>query len=319
VTIGDVTGHGLEAAVIMGEIRQALRAAAFEAAEPSAILDRASRLLIASGRTVFVTAIFGLLDPVTGRFAYASAGHPAPLVDDGSQLRRLTTAGLPLGLRDDEGVDFAVRLHAPCTIVMFTDGLMEFARDLDEGERRIEQAIRQLVRGDLEHLAGGLMKAVLGDDEPTDDIAILTLTVDRIPVATPGEEREWAFASTDAWTGTLVRREVGTLIDEWRPLHDIRFASELAFGELVANAVRHAPGPVRVLLRCAEDGTVRLSVEDHGAGFVPLAESASLDAESGRGLSLVRALADDLTVEPLPLGGTRVTVSFAARTACTPT
>ena len=51
LTIGDVTGHGLEAAVIMGEIRQALRAASFESADPSAILDRASRLLIASGRS----------------------------------------------------------------------------------------------------------------------------------------------------------------------------------------------------------------------------------------------------------------------------
>ncbi len=135
LTIGDVTGHGLEAAVIMGEIRQALRAASFESADPSAILDRASRLLIASGRSVFVTAIVGVLDPVTGRFAYSTAGHPPPLVDDGKELRRLPSAGLPIGLRDEQGVDFALRLRAPCTLVMFTDGLMEFSRDLDEGER----------------------------------------------------------------------------------------------------------------------------------------------------------------------------------------
>ena len=147
-----MTGHGLEAAVIMGEIRQALRAASFESAEPSAILDRASRLLVASGRTVFVTAIFGVLDTVTGRFAYATAGHPPPLVDDGAGLRRLLGAGLPIGLRDDEGVDFAVRLKAPCTLVMFTDGLMEFARNLDEGERRIEDAIRTLAHEDIDHL-----------------------------------------------------------------------------------------------------------------------------------------------------------------------
>ncbi|HEY0613054.1 MAG TPA: SpoIIE family protein phosphatase, partial [Candidatus Elarobacter sp.] len=153
LTIGDVTGHGLEAAVIMGEIRQALRAASFESADPSAILDRASRLLIASGRTVFVTAIFGVLDPVTGRFAYATAGHPPPLLDDGRDLRKLPSSGLPIGLRDDEGVDFALRLRAPCTLVMFTDGLMEFARDLDDGERRIEEAIRTLAREDIDHLA----------------------------------------------------------------------------------------------------------------------------------------------------------------------
>jgi PAS domain S-box-containing protein len=129
LTIGDVTGHGLQAAVIMGEIRQALRAAAFERAEPSAILDRASRLLVASGRTLFVTAIFGVLDTQTGRFAYSTAGHPPPLLFDGERVIRLKSSGLPIGLREDDGVDFSLTLHAPCTLTLFTDGLIEFARD----------------------------------------------------------------------------------------------------------------------------------------------------------------------------------------------
>jgi PAS domain S-box-containing protein len=311
VTIGDVTGHGLEAAVIMGEIRQALRAAAFEAAEPSAILDRASQLLVAAGRTVFVTAIFGLLDPATGRFAYASAGHPAPLLDEGEQLRRLPTAGLPLGLRDEEGVDFALQLHPPCTLVMFTDGLMEFARDLDEGERRIEAAIRMLARERHEHLAGALMKAVLGEDEPSDDIAILTVTVDRVAAPLAGDERAWSFSSGDGRTGTAIRREIGALVSEWTARPDAQFSSELAFGELIANAVRHAPGPVRAIVR-RDEGAVRLIVEDRGLGFVPRAAVHGLDAESGRGLTLVGALADGVTIEATPLGGTRVVVTFAA-------
>jgi PAS domain S-box-containing protein len=310
LTIGDVTGHGLQAAVIMGEIRQALRAASFESAEPSAILDRASRLLVASGRSVFVTAIVGVLDPVTGRFAYATAGHPPPLVDDGRKLRRLPSAGLPIGLRDDEGVDFAMRLHAPCTLVMFTDGLMEFARDLSEGERRIEDAVRTLARTDIDHLAGELMKEVLGDDAPTDDIAILTLSVERFAQELPGDEREWRFKSDDGRTGAVVRRDVGELIAEWTGRDDARFASELAFGELIANAVRHAPGSVRVLAHTAGDGTATLSVEDNGSGFTPGEHRLDPYAESGRGLSLVRAVADALDVEPAPLGGTRVTVTF---------
>jgi PAS domain S-box-containing protein len=310
VTIGDVTGHGLEAAVIMGEIRQALRAAAFEAAEPSAILDRASQLLVASGRTVFVTAIFGLLDPATGRFAYASAGHPAPLLNEGAQVRRLPTAGLPLGLRDDEGVDFALYLHAPCTLVMFTDGLMEFARDLDEGERRIEAALRALAPEHLDHLAGALMKEVLGEDEPSDDIAILTVTVDRLAAPLDGDERAWSFSSGDGRTSTAVRRDIGALVAEWSARPETQFASELAFGELIANAVRHAPGPVRVIVQ-RNGHAVRLIVEDRGEGFVPRAAADRLDAESGRGLMLVRAIADGLAIEATPLGGTRVVVTFA--------
>lgn len=318
LTIGDVTGHGLEAAVIMGEIRQALRAASFESADPAAILDRASRLLVASGRTVFVTAIFGVLDPVTGRFAYATAGHPPPLVDDGRDLRRLPSAGLPIGLRDDEGVDFALRLKAPCTLVLFTDGLMEFARDLDEGERRIENAIRALAREDIDHLAGALMKEVLGEDEPTDDIAILTVTIERFAAELPGEEHEWRFASADGRTSTLVRHELGELFARWTHGDQARFDVELAFGELIANAIRHAPGPVRVLASTGEGGTAVLVVEDTGRGFNPEERAIDPLAESGRGLSLVRAVADAVRIEPTALGGTRVTATFRAAAPAAP-
>ncbi|MEA2785328.1 MAG: hypothetical protein QOF71_1432 [Candidatus Eremiobacteraeota bacterium] len=310
LTIGDVTGHGLEAAVIMGEIRQALRAASFESADPSAILDRASRLLVASGRTVFVTAVFGVLDPVTGRFAYATAGHPPPLLDDGRELRKLSSSGLPIGLRDDEGVDFVMRLRAPCTLVMFTDGLMEFARDLDDGERRIEDAIRTLAREDIDHLAAALMKAVLDEDEPTDDIAILTVTIDGFAAELPGDEREWRFVSNDFRTGALVRRDVRELIADWTQREETRFGGELAFGELIANAVRHAPGPVRVLLTTDGASSTTLVVEDAGPGFSHEAHGVDPYAETGRGLELVRAVSDDVRIEPTARGGTRVTVTF---------
>jgi serine phosphatase RsbU (regulator of sigma subunit)/anti-sigma regulatory factor (Ser/Thr protein kinase) len=311
LTIGDVTGHGLEAAVIMGEIRQGLRAASFESAEPAAILDRANRLFVASGRTVFVTAIFGILDPVTGRFVYATAGHPSPFVASNGTVRRLPASGLPIGLRDDEGVDFALRLHAPSTLVLFTDGLMEFDRDITAGEERIEAAVRALAEEEIDHLAGALMKAVLGADEPNDDVAILTLSVDRFAARAEGEEREWRFASRDGRTGAMVRREVGQLAEAWTRRADVRFGSELAFGELVANALRHAPGAVHVVARSDVAGNVELIVEDDGAGFVDQPRAIDPLAESGRGLSLVEAVADGIRIETRPSGGTRVSVAFA--------
>ncbi|HYZ15985.1 MAG TPA: SpoIIE family protein phosphatase [Candidatus Acidoferrum sp.] len=318
LTIGDVTGHGLEAAVIMGEIRQAIRAASFEAAEPSAILDRASRLLVASGRSVFVTAIFGVLDLVTGRFVYATAGHPPLLVYEQGAMRRLQASGLPIGLREDEGVDFAVRLRAPCTLVLYTDGLLEFARDISEGERRIENAIRTLANESIDHLANALMKAVLGDDDASDDIAILTVTIDRFTSPLPGDEREWQFSSNDGRTGALVRHEVGELVSTWTGREDTRFGSELAFGELVANAVRHAPGLVRVIVWTDGSGDATLVVEDSGRGFVPDVRRLDPFAESGRGLSLVDAVSDGLTIEPSGRGGARATVRFAPARALAP-
>lgn len=306
LTIGDVTGHGLEAAVIMGEIRQALRAAAFERAEPSAILDRASRLLVASGRTVFVTAIFGVLDTRTGRFAYATAGHPPPLLFDGKSVLRLPSSGLPIGLRDDDGVDFSLTLHAPCTLMLFTDGLIEFARDIDDGERRIEAAIRELNATETDHLAAAIMKRVLGSDAATDDIAILTATLDRFPDEIAGDEREWRFLSTDARAAALARAEIGALVARTRP--DESFAAELAFGELIANAVRHAPGPVVARCRIAPDGAATIELDDAGSGFVPAPISADLFAESGRGLALLRRLTSDVHVGSTPSGGASVRV-----------
>ncbi len=306
LTIGDVTGHGLEAAVIMGEIRQALRAAAFERAEPSAILDRASRLLVASGRTVFVTAIFGVLDRQNGRFSYATAGHPPPLLFDGTRLVRLPSSGLPIGLREDDGVDFVVTLHAPCLLTLFTDGLIEFARDIDDGERRIEAAIRELHAGDTEHLATALMKRVLGTAEATDDIAILTASIDCFPAEIEGEEREWRFLSQDARAASLARREIGELVGQLRP--DEGYAAELAFGELIANAVRHAPGPVVARCRITANGSASIGLDDAGSGFIAVPLTADTFSETGRGLALLRHLTDEVLVGAAPTGGASVTV-----------
>jgi len=295
--------------------RGAGRAAAFEAATPSAVLDRANRLLLASGRTLFVTAIFGVIDLTNGAFTYATAGHPAPLLEEGGELRRLPAAGLPIGLRDEEGVDLALRMHAPSTLVLYTDGLLEFARDLADGEQRIEAAIRQLTDHPVEHLAGALMAAVLGDVEPTDDIAILTVTIDQFPAPLPGDERAWRFASADARIAAQIRREVGMLIEAWTQRDDVRFPGELAYGELVANAVRHAPRRFRVRVATDGEGNALLEVEDSGSGgpFVPSTRAVEPLAESGRGLALVQGVSDGLTVEPAARGGTRATVRFAAK------
>jgi anti-sigma regulatory factor (Ser/Thr protein kinase) len=187
---------------------------------------------------------------------------------------------------------------------------MEFARDLDDGERRIEEAIRTLAREDIDHLAAALMKAVLGEDEPTDDIAILTVTIDRLAAPLPGDEREWRFVSNDYRTGAMVRRDVREVIAEWTQREETRFAAELAFGELIANAVRHAPGPVRVLASTDGASKTTLVVEDAGPGFTHDERGVDPYAETGRGLGLVRAVSDGVRIEPTALGGTRVTVTF---------
>jgi anti-sigma regulatory factor (Ser/Thr protein kinase) len=228
------------------------------------------------------------------------------LLFDGREVVRLSSSGLPIGLRDDDGVDFALTLHAPCTLTLFTDGLIEFARDIDEGERRIEAAILELAQTETEHLAAAIMKRVLGQDEATDDIAILTATIDRFPAEAPGDDREWRFLSTDARAAALARREIGELVARKRP--EKRYAAEIAFGELIANAVRHAPGPVVARCRIAPDGAAKIELDDAGTGFVPAPGPADLFAETGRGLALLRHLTDDVQVASAPGGGASVSV-----------
>jgi serine phosphatase RsbU (regulator of sigma subunit)/anti-sigma regulatory factor (Ser/Thr protein kinase) len=310
LTIGDVSGHGLEAAVIMGEIRQSLRAvASFEDAVPSEILDRASRLLVGSGRSVFVTAVYGVLDPRTGIFEYATAGHPSPVVYDGRALQRLAGSGLPIGLRDGEGVDFSLALPPACTIVLYTDGLIEFGRDLEEGERRLDAAIVSLKGGASDGIAGTIMQRVLGDDQATDDIAILTATIRTLPDRAYDEMRGWKFSSTDESTAVLVRHAVGALVAAWTGNEAHRHSGELAFGELFSNVVRHAPGPLEVRLIASPDG-VELSVSDRGPGMRAASHPPETLAESGRGLQLVREMADDMTIEAGSSGGTTVRVRW---------
>jgi anti-sigma regulatory factor (Ser/Thr protein kinase) len=309
LTIGDVTGHGLEAAVIMGAIRQSLRAvASFGDAAPSEILDRASRLLVASGRSVFVTAVYGVLDARTGIFEYATAGHPTPIVYDGRTPQRLAGSGLPIGLREGEGVDFSLTLPLACTIVLYTDGLIEFGRDLAEGDRRLDAAIVSL-NGVSDGIAGTIMRRVLGNDQATDDIAILTATIHVLPDRAPGEMRGWKFSSGDEQTAVLVRHEVGALVAAWTGNEARRQAGELAFGELFSNVVRHAPGPLEVRLVTTPDGT-ELNVSDRGPGMHAALRAPDALAESGRGLHLVRELADDVTIGAGPAGGTSVRVRW---------
>ena len=309
LTIGDVTGHGLEAAVIMGEIRNAIRSAAFEYTEPSMVLDRASRLLVAAGRELFATAIFGVLDLRTAWFTYATAGHPSPLLLNDSTVEWLAGSGLPIGLRDDAGVDFSVRLHTPSTLVFYTDGLIEFTRDLFEGERRLELAARRLADEPIDHFAAALMKNVLGDDVPDDDIAVLTVSIEAFSDELPGDDRSWRFAADDPRAAAIVRREIGRCVASWTGRDDAEFVSELAFGEMIANVVRHAPGTALVELQ-SDGGIVTLSVEDGGPGFAPVRNAPDPMDTTGRGLALMRGVTDGLHVEATHDGGTRVVVTF---------
>lgn len=149
LVIGDVQGHDVRAAGLMGQLRIALRAYASEGHPPDAVLSRASRFLHgitnssadAYSDLRFATCLYVEVDPVSGVLDIARAGHPDPVIRmaDGTVLVRPTPGGLPLGIDPDADYPTTRLVLEPGeTMLLCTDGLIETGgHDLDTGWRRI--------------------------------------------------------------------------------------------------------------------------------------------------------------------------------------
>jgi serine phosphatase RsbU (regulator of sigma subunit) len=191
LTIGDVAGHGLAAAVTMNKARQAILAAAVVEPEPAAILRRANRALCSQSAGM-VTAACCIFDPTTGRLDYATAGHPAPIIATASGARALANGAAPLGIVDEIDIVSNVVLLEPASMVLlYTDGLLEEQRDVVAGEADlISAALRFRAAGDP---ATAIFDAVIGARAPRDDVAVLTMTIEAL-TSRDGEQPAWADA-----------------------------------------------------------------------------------------------------------------------------
>ena len=190
-SLGDVCGHGIDAAVKMGEAKQAIfLAACLGDPAPESVLCQANRAIFLNDHHVSITtAIYGIVDVARRTVTYASAGHHPPiLARPNGEAAVLPNHGFPLG----------VELHMPpriethelayepgSTMVLYTDGLIEFDHDLIEGEKRLLAAAAEAVRCKAARPANFIAGHVLGRVTPTDDIAVLTLSFsdDRPPAA----------------------------------------------------------------------------------------------------------------------------------------
>ncbi|HEU5300527.1 MAG TPA: SpoIIE family protein phosphatase [bacterium] len=183
LSIGDVVGRGLMAAVLMGEIRQAIRVAAMDAATVGAVMIRADHALRLGGREGFVTAVFGVLDARRHRFTYSTAGHPCPFVGspDGTVTElpgRRFPLGLPYGAPHIDWSEWETPLPAGSLLVLYTDGLVEQTRDPERGRAMLQAAIREEIVVPGENPAGRIVRRVVGGRSLTDDVAVLTLRVE---------------------------------------------------------------------------------------------------------------------------------------------
>ncbi len=317
ISIGDVTGHGLNAAVSAGRIRQSIVATAIDVHDPAEILTKVNRLLQFYDSTV-ATALVAIVEPDTFTLQYASAGHPSPIhAGTNRTARTLPHGSLPLGVSHTPDYrTHTVRLAQNDVVVFYTDGITEFARDIDATERALRRAIDAVAASPSPRPAERIRRAVLGNDAPSDDAVLVVLRV--APASEAGSDddganlhRTWSFHSNHAYSAHNARHEVMRFIQELAGTDEELFTAELIVGEILANTVEHAPGLVSMEIDWSDAAPI-VTVVDNGPGLERLAAHLPEDTltEDGRGLYLVKTLARDVCIESDRGYGTKMTVTL---------
>ncbi len=218
-SIGDVAGHGLEASLLVGRLRQAIYTLSFKGEDPAQILADVNHILQHQYPETFVTAVIGSVNETRTEVTYANAGHPAPLLArEGLGVDLVERGGeLPLGVAQTATYSNRVLpVRRGTMIVLYTDGMTEFARDIEQAEGKMRAASGLVVRdASVMHPARTIQDLVLDNSIPTDDAAVLTLHFDtfaqRKAVQKLPTERRWRFHSSDAYSAHAARLEIMTI------------------------------------------------------------------------------------------------------------
>jgi serine phosphatase RsbU (regulator of sigma subunit)/anti-sigma regulatory factor (Ser/Thr protein kinase) len=297
LVMGDVVSHGIRAASTMGQIRSAIRAYALDRESPGGTLTKLNTVVRGLDQRETATAVYVALDLGERTFCFASAGHPPPLVIDPAGGARFLEEGrsVPLGAhartRYREAV---VRLEPGSTIVLYTDGLVERrGSSLNQGlERLVSEASGR--PAEPESLCDRLIGALVGDQPPPDDVALLAAQV----VTVPDERLELELPCRPSSLAPLRR-----MLRHW--LSGVRASpAELqeilvAVSEAATNAIEHAYGPIEASYRvegwCSGDRVI-VTVTDSGSW------RERRGVERGRGTLLMRELMDGFELYPSGAG-----------------
>ncbi|MFE0854298.1 PP2C family protein-serine/threonine phosphatase [Streptomyces mutabilis] len=179
--VGDVTGHGLRAAVMMSQLRTALRAYAVDGGSPGRLLTRLHTFLHHLQPDLFATAVIARFHPDEPTLTWAAAGHPPPVLrtPDGRVQTLDAKPGAMLGIPlKQEIADHTVPLAPGSTLALYTDGLVERrALGIDPGIARLAETLGSFgpaaLEADLEGAADGILNPLLSDSERDDDVCLL--------------------------------------------------------------------------------------------------------------------------------------------------
>lgn len=302
LVVVDVMGKGVEATKHALSVTHALRLLAVEGCPLGELVARADVLVTAQNPDLVATLVVVRYDPTTGHVRLAGAGHPPALVVHDGAVTEVAAPGIPIGWPGAGSHEvIELDLDRADTLILYTDGLIEATKDILEGLRTLARAAEATASYPATALARALVDRQLADAARHDDSLALVLRR-----RSPGVVPRHVLApfshqfSPQSAAVPLARH----LLRDWLRLVPVEEGAAdallLAVSELCSNAVRHATGSGTVLLRAwTEADTVVIEVRDDGGSLVwsdgpATTELPDPEAERGRGLFLVRELADEV-------------------------
>jgi PAS domain S-box-containing protein len=304
LTVGDVVGHGLAAAAAMGQLRTALAALARYTDSPGELLTRLDTFVAATGATDFATVSYGVLEPSTGVFEYASAGHPPILlVTPEGETLWLDEAQSPPLCGDDERQrpQAKVILQPASFLVFYSDGLVERRGELlSDRLDRLKNVGGSLVGLPIGDVCDHLVVALGVETSREDDVAVLAVHFN--PLARGG-----FHLVIPAEPGEL--RNLRVSMRKWLNDRDVDAPAQdaliLVVGEACTNAIEHAyhggaVGEVKVEIEESPDRSLAVTVRDYGR-FLSQSER---NPDRGLGTELMRSLTIDFSRDASPAGTT---------------
>ncbi|WP_248293811.1 SpoIIE family protein phosphatase [Actinoplanes sp. TBRC 11911] len=308
IVLGDVAGHDVRAAAVMGQVRAALRALALTDASPPSVLAGLDRLVFSLGaesrnEEIFVTVVYGLLDLTDGTITLASAGHPPPVLRRAGQAGEAPTAelvkvppGAPLGLggRWQTG---QLRLEPGDSVLLFSDGVVERrGRPLGDGLDALVAAAAGASSGDPRSLCSLATAAVPGVTD--DDVAVLA--VERAVALSRSAQM---LVPAEPTGPSRVRQWMSARLREWSVPDQVISAAILCTNELTTNALLHAGTPAQVHIDLNAERLL-VSVADTGTRGTVIRTHADTLSSRGRGLGLIEDLSDSWGTDPTVRGTT---------------
>ena len=321
IAVGDVTDKGVPAALVMARTHSVLRAEATRSDSPGAILARANELLVPEmPARMFVTCLFAILEPETGRIRMANAGHNLPYIRTDEGVVELRATGMPLGLLPGVQYEETEGVIAPgSNVLLYSDGLVEAHDPAAEmyGFPRLREAMAVDDAGSdlLDRLLDGLHRFTGPAWEQEDDITLVTLRrsagvaehTAEDPATTqiitsfsvPGEEGNERLAMD------RVAAAVGALGLPPARLERLKTAvSEAAMNAIEYGSQGRPEVPVDVVVESTADAIVVRITDRALSGTVPAdAEAPDLDRKlagdqkpRGWGLFLIRQMVDSMDV-----------------------